>query len=42
MAQLALAPAVVNAIQDAIGIDFYEIPVTPEKVLAALAAKKGD
>ncbi len=37
---VGVAPAVCNAIQDAIGIDFYEIPVTPEKILAALAAKK--
>ena len=37
---VGVAPAVVNAIQDAIGIDFYEIPVTPEKILTALAARK--
>lgn len=30
------APAIVNAIHDAIGIWFYELPVTPEKVLKAL------
>lgn len=35
-----MTPAVLNAIQDATGLDFFEIPVTPEKVLAALAAKK--
>lgn len=29
-------PAIVNAIHDAIGIWFYELPVTPEKVLKAL------
>jgi CO/xanthine dehydrogenase Mo-binding subunit len=30
----------VNAIYDAIGIDFMELPITPEKILDALAAKK--
>ena len=37
---VGVAPAVLNGIQDAIGVDFQEIPVTPEKVLAALAARK--
>ena len=36
---VGVAPAVLNAIQDAIGTDFYEIPVTPDKLLTALAAK---
>jgi 4-hydroxybenzoyl-CoA reductase subunit alpha len=35
--QLSPAPAIVNAIYDAIGIDFKELPVTPEKMLKALA-----
>jgi 4-hydroxybenzoyl-CoA reductase alpha subunit len=35
--QLSPAPAIVNAIFDAIGVDFMELPVTPEKVLRALA-----
>ena len=39
--QLAPAPAIVNAIYDAIGIDFKELPVTPEKILEALR-KAGD
>ena len=30
------AAAVANAVYDAIGIRFHEIPITPEKVLAAL------
>ncbi len=34
-----VAAAVVNAIYDAIGIRFYELPVTPEKVLMALLGK---
>jgi CO/xanthine dehydrogenase Mo-binding subunit len=37
------APAILNAIYDAIGIRFYEIPVTPERVLLAIknAQKEG-
>jgi 4-hydroxybenzoyl-CoA reductase alpha subunit len=34
--QLSPAPAIVNAIYDAIGIDFKELPVTPEKILKTL------
>ena len=34
------APAIANAIYDAIGVRFHEIPITPEKVLMALKAKK--
>jgi CO/xanthine dehydrogenase Mo-binding subunit len=34
--QLSPAPAIVNAIFDAIGVDFKELPVTPEKILAVL------
>lgn len=37
---LPTAPAILNAIYDAIGIRFYELPVTCEKVLAALKYKK--
>jgi CO/xanthine dehydrogenase Mo-binding subunit len=33
------APAIANAIYDAIGIRFHDIPITPEKVLKALKAK---
>ncbi|MCX5787452.1 MAG: xanthine dehydrogenase family protein molybdopterin-binding subunit [Elusimicrobia bacterium] len=32
-------PAILNAIYDATGIDFFEIPVTPEKMKRALDAK---
>jgi carbon-monoxide dehydrogenase large subunit len=32
-------PAILNAIYDAIGVDFYEIPVTPEKIKQALEAR---
>ena len=37
--QLAPAPAIVNAIYDAIGVRFNTLPVTPHKVLEALSAK---
>lgn len=36
---LPTAPAILNAIYDAIGVRFYELPVTCEKVLAALKRK---
>jgi 4-hydroxybenzoyl-CoA reductase subunit alpha len=38
--QLSPAPAIVNAIYDAIGVNFNELPVTPEKILKALDEKK--
>jgi len=38
--QLSPAPAIVNAIYDAIGVDFNELPVTPEKILRALEEKE--
>ena len=37
--QLSPAPAIVNAIYDAIGVDFMELPITPEKILKALEKK---
>ena len=36
---IGVASSVLNAIYDAIGIDFHEIPVTPEKIKKALADK---
>ena len=33
-------PAILNAIYDAIGVRFTELPITPEKVLKALEEKK--
>jgi CO/xanthine dehydrogenase Mo-binding subunit len=30
------APAILNAIYDAIGVEFYEIPVTPAQIRQAL------
>ncbi len=38
--QLSPAPAIVNAIYDAIGVDFMELPITTEKILNALEKKK--
>jgi len=31
-----VAPAIANAVADAIGIRIYELPITPERVLMAL------
>ncbi len=39
-AMIATAPAIINAIHDAIGVRFYELPVTPEKIKEALANKE--
>ena len=39
MAMVATAPAIVNAIRDATGAMVYELPATPERVKAALAAR---
>ena len=35
-----VAGAYANAIRDALGICFYELPITPEKILAALAEQR--
>jgi CO/xanthine dehydrogenase Mo-binding subunit len=35
------APAIANAIYNAVGVRIKELPITPEKVLAALKKKKG-
>jgi len=37
---LGPAPAILNAIYDAIGVEFTEIPVTPDKIKKALEARK--
>ncbi|HOV06463.1 MAG TPA: xanthine dehydrogenase family protein molybdopterin-binding subunit [Anaerolineaceae bacterium] len=34
------APAILNAIYDAVGVDFYEIPVTPDVMKKALEARQ--
>jgi xanthine dehydrogenase molybdenum-binding subunit len=36
------APAIANAIYDAIGVRVHDLPMTPEKILAALAARDRD
>jgi xanthine dehydrogenase molybdenum-binding subunit len=35
------APAIANAIYDAVGVRMTDLPITPERVLAAIKAKKG-
>jgi aldehyde oxidoreductase len=40
MTMVTTAPAIINAIYDACGVRIYDLPATPEKVKAALAAKK--
>jgi CO/xanthine dehydrogenase Mo-binding subunit len=37
--QVAVVPAIVNGIYDAMGVPFKKIPVTPEMVLSALKGK---
>lgn len=37
---LPTAPAIVNAIYDAVGVRIRELPVTPEKIVAGLKAKQ--
>jgi xanthine dehydrogenase molybdenum-binding subunit len=38
VALVTVAPAICNAIFDAVGVRFYELPITPDKVLAAIGA----
>jgi len=40
-ATIAAAPAIANAIYDAIGVRIFDLPITPEKVLKALKEKRG-
>jgi CO/xanthine dehydrogenase Mo-binding subunit len=40
-AMVQTAPAIINAIYDAVGVRMTQLPATPERVLAALMAKKG-
>jgi hypothetical protein len=37
---LPIMPAVANAVYDAVGVRIDEVPITPEKVMKALAEKK--
>ena len=38
---LTVAPAIANAIEDAVGVRIRDLPISPEKVLRALAEKTG-
>ncbi len=38
--QVPTAPAIANAIYDAIGIRIKDLPITPEKILSALKEKR--
>src|SRR6059036_4183588 len=37
---LPVMPAVANAVYDAVGVRIDEVPITPEKIMKALAEKK--
>ncbi|HFD39425.1 MAG TPA: xanthine dehydrogenase family protein molybdopterin-binding subunit, partial [Anaerolineae bacterium] len=37
---IGVAPAILNAIYDAIGVEFYDIPITPDRIKKALAARE--
>jgi nicotinate dehydrogenase subunit B len=39
-ATVTTAPAIANALYDATGIRFKELPITPEKILRALKEKQ--
>ena len=41
MPQLPTCPAIANAIYDAIGVQIKTLPITPEKILAAISEQKG-
>jgi CO/xanthine dehydrogenase Mo-binding subunit len=36
----SIAPAIANAVCDAIGVRIYDLPLTPEKIVRALRRKK--
>jgi xanthine dehydrogenase molybdenum-binding subunit len=36
------APAIANAVYDAVGVWIHDLPITPEKVLSALKEKRGE
>jgi CO/xanthine dehydrogenase Mo-binding subunit len=42
MGMMASAPAVAHAVEDAIGVSFETIPVTPERIIAALEERAGE
>jgi CO/xanthine dehydrogenase Mo-binding subunit len=38
---LAVSPAVANAVEAAVGVRIRDLPITPEKILRALANRAG-
>ena len=36
----SVAPAIANAVYDAVGVRIYDLPLTPEKVLKAIKEKR--
>lgn len=38
---VAVPPAIANALSQALGVDFYEIPITPDMIMEALQRKEG-
>ena len=36
-----VAPAIANAVADAIGVRIFDLPITPEKIVMALREKEG-
>jgi CO/xanthine dehydrogenase Mo-binding subunit len=41
MGMVPTAPAVANALYNAVGVRVQELPITPEKVLSVLEARAG-
>jgi CO/xanthine dehydrogenase Mo-binding subunit len=41
MGMVPTAPAIANAVYDAVGVRVQELPITPEKVLTAMATRPG-
>src|SRR6202030_695784 len=39
---LPIMPAVANAVYDAVGVRIDEVPITPEKIMKALAEEKAE
>jgi CO/xanthine dehydrogenase Mo-binding subunit len=37
----SIAPAIANAVYDAIGIRIYDLPLTPEKIVRAIKERSG-
>jgi aldehyde oxidoreductase len=40
MTMVSTAPAVINAVKDACGVRIFDLPATPDRIKAALAAMK--